>query len=311
MLRVTLPRCVSLVLLFGSCAMTVVNAEETTEVLAFVDSLKKQVEGLTSMSCRVEMAFENKPPFAFLDWAETASSFRYEYTEHDDSGKQVHWGSESSGLTSSMEFMSPNGQLVMRDGPVPYRDLVKNFTLPGDIWEFVFNRYPLGAWKATNTEGLQNPDVFTDFAENMTFIAKERLNGIECLVFDVEGGKARFQDVEVRYRVYVDPSRDYLPLSWKTYDSSGVLLSDYQVIKFAEKVTDGSGLEQVLPEEVKMVYFKKKANSLESTVNVSLVYKYRDVVINEFRSTDEVTLDPSIAEAIHDQKEDILIRIPK
>lgn len=287
------------------------RAQSGAEISSFLLVLQNQIRNLTSVSCHIELAFNEKAPAVFLDWSENADSFLYTYREYDESGKQFTWFCESSGLTRSMIFHSPGGQVLIRKEPVLSRDMVRNFALPTAIFEFAFDEWPNGPWKSTSIRELQKPDFVEKLRSRINFIGKEIRNKSECLVFEVDGGRGRFDNSPMRYRVFVDNEHEFRIIGWTAFDSKGSIFAEYNVVDFIKSPSGSRAIDNYFPDEVKVIYYESSERDRKSIPKVSLCYKYSNVMLNEFSLHEEITVDLTSAESIYDEANDVLIAVPK
>ena len=275
----------------------------------FVDALKANAK-IVSLKCLVEMYQKNETnPMVTLDWSENKISYKYLYHEFDETGKEVFWSSESSGLDGSMEALGHGQYLSVKPTAQSIRDLVRNVQLPTSLYEFIYNQLPDDAWQRTSTRGLAMSLNWELLLKSIKPLGEKTLNGKKAYVFEVSGGRDRFLNIPARYQVYVNKD-NLIPFAWKTFSKDGLLLSEYEVNAFLP-ASDSGKKSLPLPAEATIRYYAASEDHIEKQPTNWQRFKYKDVEVDGISPEETISLDPASADFIADEKSKVLISVPK
>lgn len=303
----------SLLVCGGFCVLNCLNlrGQTTDEKTLFVAALKKQLAGLSSMQCRVNVYdHDAAEPSMVLNWEENASSYKFDFAEYDGQGKEVFWSSASSSPDGSMRALEHGKYLNLTKKPRGIPPVVRNVELPLSQYEFLCNTAAKDNWEIPDIKLIADPAVWSAFVPRVKFLGKDTVHGQATFAFQVEGAKGKYLDLPVSYRVYTRADGSFVPVAWKLYDKKEQLLAEYEVLKF-NAPSDKTALASFLPQEVKVAFYATQPDEVSKTPTNSQRIQYQNLSLGTIDVDEHLALDVATAEVIRDMDSKTNITVPK
>ncbi len=273
-------------ILFAEARAETLNSDITKVIL-------RNIENIRCAGYEIESYFgDSKSLAAKLIIFESDERFRVSYREYtpDDGGIAVEREELFDGTRRFRYF--PLERLVnIQKVSDALPTFVRNYPLLLSPYEFAFADHGEALWTKNEISliaGLKADSITQRVLSFEEALFQEK----QCLVLYIKGGRDRFIDMEVVYKVYLDPNLGYFPIAWESRNLNGQLISELEVLKTERIGTDAV----VLPSELIIKYYALSNDIISLTPTNSQRIKYSNIVLN---SIEELDFSPDLTKADH------------
>ena len=266
-------------------------------------TLESTTKGVTPYSIRIQSIEDGNGNF-YMDWMKSIE------------------GAEDRISACTVAYDGKNYQYLMKggNGRLKISKKIPKKINPFVTQEFITNPFWFCAPMEYNNN-LDHPSLsllrksatYDQLLKTASSITNLKVNGKDCLSFQVPGGVDVDYNIPIVYEVYLSYSDGLYPIKIDKFTSSHQLMSEYDVTKIAYVKNGNISLGYpALATSAYYDYSKEKPTDAEPRAPT---YTYKttidNVTINSADASTCFAIDPSIASRIEDLDTHTLINVPK